>query len=74
MQSGTLAPVPDIKIGEISAEVQFAGLNITPGEFQFNVVLPSNAPDGRSADYGHLSRHNHVERHADHGAGMTAGS
>jgi uncharacterized protein (TIGR03437 family) len=26
--------------------VQFAGLNITPGEFQFNVVVPPNVPDG----------------------------
>lgn len=45
-QTGTLAPLPVIKIGSNMAIVQFAGLNITPGEFQFNVVVPPNAPDG----------------------------
>jgi uncharacterized protein (TIGR03437 family) len=46
MQSGTLSPLPEITIGGIAAAVQFAGLNITPGEFQFNVVVPPNVPDG----------------------------
>ncbi|HYL78622.1 MAG TPA: glycosyl hydrolase [Bryobacteraceae bacterium] len=46
MQSGTLSQLPDIKIAGISSEVQFAGLNITPGEFQFNIVVPPNTPDG----------------------------
>ena len=46
MQSGTLSPLPVIKIGGVAATVTFAGLNITPGEFQFNVVVPPNTPDG----------------------------
>jgi uncharacterized protein (TIGR03437 family) len=46
MQTGTLSPLPVIKIGGNTATVQFAGLNITPGEFQFNVVVPLNTPDG----------------------------
>jgi uncharacterized protein (TIGR03437 family) len=45
-QSGTLSPLPVVKIGGIGAMVMFAGLNITPGEFQFNVVVPPNTPDG----------------------------
>ena len=47
-QSGSLSPLPAIKIGGISATVQFAGL-VGPGEFQFNVVVPSTAPDGDNA-------------------------
>ena len=57
-QSGTLSPLPTIKIGGTSAIVQFAGLNLTPGEFQFNVVLPPNTPDGDQAigaTYGGVS-------------------
>jgi uncharacterized protein (TIGR03437 family) len=45
-QSGTLSPTPVIKIGGIQANVRFAGLNVTPGEFQFNVDVPPNVPDG----------------------------
>lgn len=45
-QSGTLSPLPVITIGGIQADVQFAGLNITPGEFQFNVVVPASLADG----------------------------
>jgi len=45
MQSGTLSPLPVIKIGGVIAAVQFAGL-VLPGEFQFNVVVPSNTPAG----------------------------
>jgi uncharacterized protein (TIGR03437 family) len=45
LQSGTLSPLPVIKIGSASATVQFAGL-VSPGEFQFNVVVPANTPDG----------------------------
>jgi uncharacterized protein (TIGR03437 family) len=44
-QSGTLSPLPAIKIGSTEATVQFAGL-ISPGLFQFNVVVPSGTPDG----------------------------
>ena len=45
-QSGTLSPLPVIKIGGVNATVQFAGLNVTPGEFQFNVVVPGSLADG----------------------------
>jgi uncharacterized protein (TIGR03437 family) len=45
MQSGTLAPLPVFQIGGITATVQFAGL-ISPGLFQFNVVIPTNAANG----------------------------
>ena len=45
LQSGTLSPVPVIKIGGVPATVQFAGL-VAPGEFQFNVVVPSSLPNG----------------------------
>jgi len=45
VQGGTLSPLPVIKIGGITATVQFAGL-ISPGEFQFNVVVPAAIADG----------------------------
>jgi uncharacterized protein (TIGR03437 family) len=45
-QSGTLSPTPVITIGGIQANVRFAGLNGTPGEFQFNVDVPANVADG----------------------------
>jgi uncharacterized protein (TIGR03437 family) len=35
-----------IIIGRIQANPRFAGLNVTPGEFQFNVAAPPNIPDG----------------------------
>jgi uncharacterized protein (TIGR03437 family) len=44
-QTGLLTTPPVIVIGGISATVEFAGL-VLPGEFQFNVVVPSNVPDG----------------------------
>ena len=47
-QSGTLSPLPVITIGGIAATVQFAGL-VSPGEFQFNVVVPSTTPNGDNA-------------------------
>jgi uncharacterized protein (TIGR03437 family) len=53
-QGGVLSPPPTVKIGGIAATVQFAGL-VLPGEFQFNVVVPPNAPDGDqpiTASYG----------------------
>jgi uncharacterized protein (TIGR03437 family) len=37
--------MPVIRIGGTPASVQFAGL-ISPGLFQFNVVVPPNTPDG----------------------------
>ncbi|MDR3700511.1 MAG: beta-galactosidase [Candidatus Sulfopaludibacter sp.] len=44
-QSGTLSPLPVIKIGGVAAGVQFAGL-VEPGQYQFNVAVPSNLADG----------------------------
>jgi uncharacterized protein (TIGR03437 family) len=44
-QSGSLSPLPVVKIGGVNAVVQFAGL-VAPGEFQFNVVVPSSIADG----------------------------
>ena len=46
MQFGTLSPLPLFTIGGVSAQVLFAGLNVTPGEFQFNVVVPSSLANG----------------------------
>ncbi len=56
-QSGTLSPVPVVKIGGTPANVIFAGLSF-PGEFQFNVVVPPGTPDGDqpiAATYGGLT-------------------
>ena len=53
-QSGTLSPMPVIKIGGVTASVQFAGL-VEAGEFQFNVVVPSTLANGDqtiTATYG----------------------
>lgn len=44
-QSGTLSPLPAIQIGGAPATVAFAGLT-APGEFQFNVVVPSTLGNG----------------------------
>jgi uncharacterized protein (TIGR03437 family) len=44
-QSGTLSPMPVINIGGTAATVAFAGL-VAPGEFQFNVVVPSSLANG----------------------------
>ncbi|HYW47382.1 MAG TPA: DUF4185 domain-containing protein [Bryobacteraceae bacterium] len=45
VQSGTLSPLPAVKIGGVAATVLFAGL-VAPGEFQFNVVVPASLADG----------------------------
>jgi uncharacterized protein (TIGR03437 family) len=45
-QSGTLSPQPIVTIGGITASLPFTGLNGAPGEFQFNVVVPSTLSDG----------------------------
>jgi len=45
VQSGNLPVLPVIQIGGISAPVQFAGL-VSPGLFQFNVVVPATAMSG----------------------------
>ena len=39
---------PDVQIGDVTATVQFAGL-ISPGLYQFNVVVPSAPPVGDNA-------------------------
>jgi len=44
-QSGTLSPMPAITIGGVAATVTFAGL-VSPGEFQFNVVVPPSLANG----------------------------
>ncbi len=57
MQSGSLNPLPAVSIGGNPATVQFAGL-ISPGLFQFNVVVPASTPAGDnalSATYGNLA-------------------
>jgi uncharacterized protein (TIGR03437 family) len=56
-QGGTLPILPVVKIGGTVATVQYAGL-ISPGLYQFNVVVPPNAPNGDnalSATYGGLT-------------------
>ena len=45
LQSGTLSPLPVVTIGGVPATVAFAGL-VAPGEFQFNVVVPSSLANG----------------------------
>jgi len=44
-QSGSLAVMPVIQIGGVSATVLFAGL-ISPGLYQFNVIVPMTAVNG----------------------------
>ncbi len=44
-QSGSLPTLPVIKIGGTAATVQFAGL-VAPGQYQFNVAVPSSLADG----------------------------
>ena len=56
-QSGSLPKLPVITIGGIAATVSFAGL-VSPGLFQFNVVIPANAPSG---DNVLLATYNGVE-------------
>jgi uncharacterized protein (TIGR03437 family) len=47
-QGGTLTPLPIVKIGGANAFVSFAGL-VATGQFQFNVMVPPNTPDGDQA-------------------------
>jgi uncharacterized protein (TIGR03437 family) len=44
-QSGAVSPLPVVTIGGAQATVAFAGL-VAPGEFQFNVVVPSTLANG----------------------------
>jgi uncharacterized protein (TIGR03437 family) len=48
VQSGNLPVLPVIQIGGILSSVQFAGL-VSPGLFQFNVVVPATAKSGDNA-------------------------
>jgi uncharacterized protein (TIGR03437 family) len=48
VQSGSLPALPVVQIGGIPAVVQFAGL-VSPGLYQFNVVVPASAPNGDNA-------------------------
>jgi uncharacterized protein (TIGR03437 family) len=47
-QGGALSPLPAITIGGANATVQFAGL-VSPGLFQFNVVVPNSLSKGDKA-------------------------
>ena len=47
-QGGSLQTTPVVTIGNIQAAVPFAGL-ISPGLYQFNVVVPANVPAGDNA-------------------------
>jgi uncharacterized protein (TIGR03437 family) len=52
-QFGALPSLPAIRIGGLSAEVQFAGV-VSPGLYQMNVVVPAGAAGGDNivtADY-----------------------
>jgi uncharacterized protein (TIGR03437 family) len=44
-QSGELPALPIVQIGASSATVEFAGV-ISPGVYQFNIVVPPTTPDG----------------------------
>jgi uncharacterized protein (TIGR03437 family) len=46
-QFGNLPTLPVIQIGGTAAEVQFAGV-VTPGLYQFNVIVPGSTPNGDS--------------------------
>jgi uncharacterized protein (TIGR03437 family) len=47
-QSGSLPALPLVTIGGTPANVQFAGL-ISPGLYQFNVIVPGSLPSGDNA-------------------------
>ena len=47
-QFGTLPALPAIQVGGATATVTFAGV-VSPGLFQFNVVVPANAARGDNA-------------------------
>ena len=55
VQSGSLPALPLIQIGGMPAVVQFAGL-VSPGLYQFNIVVPSSAPAGDDAITATYSR------------------
>ena len=45
MQSGALPALPEVRIGGVPATVLYAGV-ISPGLYQFNVVVPVTSPSG----------------------------
>ncbi len=47
-QSGSLPTLPVVTIGGAQVTVEFAGL-VSPGLYQFNVVVPTSAPSGDNA-------------------------
>lgn len=56
-QNGALGALPSILIGGAAAQVAFAGV-VSPGLYQFNVVVPAGTPGGDSsiqAAYGGFS-------------------
>jgi uncharacterized protein (TIGR03437 family) len=56
-QSGALPTLPVIQIGGAAAAVQFAGI-ISPGLYQFNVIVPATAANGDNpltVSYGGLA-------------------
>jgi uncharacterized protein (TIGR03437 family) len=57
VQWGTLPVLPSVKIGGTTAVVMFAGV-VSPGLYQFNIVVPPSAADGDNtliATYGGFS-------------------
>lgn len=57
-QSGVLPTLPVIKINGVPAQVNFAGINGSPGLYQLNVVIPPGAVNGDNSvivEYGGAS-------------------
>jgi uncharacterized protein (TIGR03437 family) len=46
--TGTLTPLPVIKVGGIAANVRYAG-QISPGLYQINFDIPTGLPSGDNA-------------------------
>jgi uncharacterized protein (TIGR03437 family) len=59
-QGGTLSTLPVVTIGGVNAQVQYAGL-VAPGEFQFNVTIPTSLTDG---DQPIVAKYNNVTTQA----------
>jgi uncharacterized protein (TIGR03437 family) len=67
-QFGSLPVLPVVKIGGLTALVYFAGL-VSPGLYQFNVVVPAAAPSGDNVLTAQYAGLYHPERRAADGAG-----
>jgi uncharacterized protein (TIGR03437 family) len=48
-QSGVLPTLPTVQIGPFVANVRYAGVNLLPGLYQFNVDIPPSTPSGDNA-------------------------